>query len=110
MPVRLLLDENLPERLRLVFDPPIQAITVSFQGWKGKRNGELLEEAQSAGFDVFLTVDRGIPEEQEISRLALGIVLLECRTNRYSDLALHREEIAGAVRRAQPGSLIRLRL
>ena len=31
--------------------------------YKGKKNGELLEAAEVAGYDVLLTVDQGIPHQ-----------------------------------------------
>jgi hypothetical protein len=52
-----------------------EASTVGQCGWKGKENGELLETAE-AEFDIFLTTDQGIPHEQNLSQIKLGIVIL----------------------------------
>ncbi len=54
---RVLLDENLPLRLRLWL-AGVDAVTVQHMGWKGVRNGELIRNAKAAGFDVLLTADR----------------------------------------------------
>ena len=43
--MRVLLDENLDWRLVHYFDADFQVTTVSQQGWKGMRNGELLRQA-----------------------------------------------------------------
>ena len=44
--MRVLLDENLPHTLRQLFENPIEVITVSYRGWTGKENGELLRESR----------------------------------------------------------------
>lgn len=43
--MRVLLDENLPHKLRALFPDSIEVITVDYRGWKGKENGELLQMA-----------------------------------------------------------------
>ena len=45
--MRVLLDENLDWRVVRYFDPDFQVTTVSRQGWKGMKNGELLEQASA---------------------------------------------------------------
>ena len=54
--MRVLLDENLPHTLRQLFENPIEVITVSYRGWTGKENGELLRLAADE-FDAFITMD-----------------------------------------------------
>jgi hypothetical protein len=36
-------------------------------GWAGKKNGELLSLAEQAGFQVFITLDRGVEYEQNLT-------------------------------------------
>ena len=55
--MRVLLDENLDWRLVRYFDADFQVTTVARQGWKGKRNGELLAQATEA-FDALVTMDK----------------------------------------------------
>ena len=42
-------------------------------GLKGKKNGELLQAAEGAGYQVLLTVDQGIPLSREHSSMFAGI-------------------------------------
>jgi hypothetical protein len=49
-------------------------------------NGALLTRAVQAGFDVFLTVDKKLPEQQNLSAHAIAVIVLRCRTNDISDL------------------------
>ena len=54
-------------------------------GWVGLKNGLLL--ANAAGrFDVILTVDQKLPVQQELSKFAIGVVVLRCATNDVNDL------------------------
>jgi len=58
----ILLDECLPLDFRPSF-PDHEAHTAEWAGLKGKTNGELLREAELAGYEVLLTVDQGIPHQ-----------------------------------------------
>lgn len=54
--MKLLLDENLPKKLKLDF--PLQEIfTVSEMSWQGTKNGELLKLMIQENFDVLLTFE-----------------------------------------------------
>ncbi|MGA3016284.1 MAG: DUF5615 family PIN-like protein [Bryobacteraceae bacterium] len=64
--MRLLLDECVDERLRLSFSGH-DCQTVRFAGLAGLKNGRLLDAAESAGFDVLITVDQNIPDQQNLS-------------------------------------------
>jgi len=53
---------------------------------QAKKMGELLQLAQ-AEFDVFITMDKGIQYQHNLSQIPLAIIILSARTNRYSDTA-----------------------
>lgn len=82
--MRILLDECLPKRLKrdLVGH---DARTVPEMGWASMQNGDLLGLAESQ-FDVFLTVDRNLSFQQDVSRFKIAVVVMEAKGNRYSDL------------------------
>jgi predicted nuclease of predicted toxin-antitoxin system len=82
--VRVLLDECLPRRLKRELVGH-HAKTVPEMGWASKRNGELL--ALAAGeFDVFLTADRNLSYQQDVSSFDIAIVVLVAGSNRFEDL------------------------
>ena len=83
--MRVLLDENLNWRLVRYFDPDCHVTTVDRQGWKGKRNGELLEQAAET-FDVLVTMDKSIEHQQNISKYAIGVILISARSNRLNEM------------------------
>lgn len=57
--MRILVDECIDERFRnSLTDHDCQ--TARYAGLTGLKNGDLLQAAQAAKFDLFLTVDQGI--------------------------------------------------
>src|SRR2546423_9260949 len=46
------------------------------RGWDTLRNGELLDAAEAAGFDVFVTTDRNIPYQQNLTGRQIAVVVL----------------------------------
>lgn len=83
--MRVLLDENLVWRLVRYFDADFQVTTVSRQGWKGKRNGDLLAQAAEA-FDALVTMDKGIEHEQNLRKYTISIILISAKNNRIQDI------------------------
>ncbi len=62
------MDENLPTKLRFDFSKDFQIITVKEMGWLGKKNGELLGLLTLNGFDCFVTVDKNLKYQQNLSK------------------------------------------
>ncbi len=82
--MRVLLDECLPRRLKRELVGH-DARTVPEMGWASKRNGELLALAV-AEFDVFLTADRNLSYQQDVSAFDIAVVVLVAQTNRIDEL------------------------
>ena len=57
--MRLLLDENLPRRLKQDF-PKHEVFTVREKGWNGITNGALLQLMLEYNFDALLTFDKNL--------------------------------------------------
>jgi hypothetical protein len=72
------------------------------RGWDKLSNGELIAEAERAGFDVLLTADKNIQYQQNLAGRRLAVVVLS--TPRWPLVRLHTEEVAAAVNAATPGS------
>jgi len=83
--MRLLIDECVDERLRLPF-PGHDCETARFATLAGLKNGRLLEAAETAGFDVLITVDQNIPDQQNLVGRRISLVILCGTTNRLRDL------------------------
>jgi predicted nuclease of predicted toxin-antitoxin system len=105
--MRILLDECLPLDFRHSF-PGHNAQTAEWAGMKGKKNGELLREAELAGYDVLLTVDQGIPHQQNLTGRKLAIVAIRSRTNQLEDLLPLVDAILHALTNTTPGQTVRV--
>ena len=59
--MRLLLDENLPKKLKLDFSE-YEVFTVRDKQWNGIKNGELLKLLVDNSFDALLTYDKNLQQ------------------------------------------------
>ena len=103
--MNILLDENLDWRLVRYFDADFQVTTVSRQGWKGMRNGVLLQKA-SADFDALVTMDKGIEHQQNLRKYEIGVILISARSNRIQDIQPAMGKLNEVLREVQPGHVI----
>jgi len=70
--------------------------------WERISNGELLNLAESAGFDLLLTTDKNVRHQQNLSDRKISIVVLG--TSPWWLVRQHLGAIAAAVNAATPGS------
>jgi hypothetical protein len=70
------------------------------RGWDTLSNGDLLADAERAAFDVFLTADKNIQYQQNLSGRKIAVVVLS--TPQWPLVRLHTEKIAAAVNAAAP--------
>ena len=71
------------------------------RGWDTLKNGELLEAAEAAGFDVFVTTDRNIRHQQNLAHRTIAVVVLG--NARWTLIKERLADVAAAVSAAQPG-------
>ncbi|MEO9004507.1 MAG: hypothetical protein ABI288_07210 [Ginsengibacter sp.] len=74
--MRLLLDENLPKRLKLDF-PEHEIYTVRDKQWNGIKNGELLQLLLDNSFDALLTFDKNLQHQQNFAKYTLTVFVLQ---------------------------------
>ena len=84
--MRLLLDENLPKRLKLDF-PEHEIFTVSDKSWNSFTNGKLLEVMLAENFDVLFTFDKNLQHQQNFSKYPITVVVLNAALNSYEQIA-----------------------
>ncbi len=106
--MKLLIDECVDERLRLLF-PGHECQTARFANLAGLKNGRLLEAAEAAGFDVLITVDQNIPDQQNLSQRKIAMVILCGRTNRLRDLELLVPAAISALGSVRAGDVVKVR-
>ena len=82
--MKILLDECLPRRLAKLL-PGYDVRTVRQMNWLGLSNGRLLDAA--AEFDVFITVDKNLIKQQQLSGRQLAVIVLRTHSNKIEDIA-----------------------
>ncbi len=75
-PLRVLLDESIPAKLRAEFSDALAVETVRYRGWTGLKNGALLRAAEQA-FDALVTVDKGLRYQQNVGARKSAVVVLD---------------------------------
>src|SRR5207248_3230877 len=100
--MRIVLDENLPKPLLKIFGPEHEVTTVQELGLAGTSNGELQAQLENE-FDVFVTADKNLRYQQDVTGRRLAIV--ELPTNRLPILRTRLAEIALAVTTIASGSI-----
>lgn len=72
------------------------------RGWEELENGELINAAERAGFEVMVTTDKNIRYQQNLGARIIALVVLE--HSQWPMVKLVAENIAAVVNAALPGS------
>jgi hypothetical protein len=99
--MRVLFDNGTPRGVAAALSGCIVEEARS-RGWDTLRNGELLDAAEAAGFDVFVTTDRNIRYQQNLTGRRIAVVVLG--RGRWRLIRGKLREIAAGVATAAPGS------
>jgi predicted nuclease of predicted toxin-antitoxin system len=83
--MKLLLDENLPKKLKLDF-PEHEIYTVSDKGWNGIQNRKLLKLLIEENFDALITFDKNLQYQQNFKKYTINVFVLTASINTYSEL------------------------
>ena len=105
--MRILIDECIDERFRNSL-PGHDCQTVRYAGLAGLTNGELLAAAETAKFDVFLTVDQGIEYQQNLTGRSIAIIIVRTKSNRLKDLLPYVPVCLAHIESIQPGQIVRI--
>lgn len=77
-----------------------------YAGFGGLKNGELLDAAEAAGFDVLVMVDRGFRYEQNLAGRKIAIVIFRTKSIALKDLLPHAPEALVALQSIKPGQVV----
>ena len=85
--MKVLLDECVHHQLKSAL-AEYDVRTVADKGWRGIVNGKLLALAATE-FDVFLTVDKNLQYQQNLSKVPITVIVVHSRSLRWEDLRPH---------------------
>ena len=78
------------------------------RGWDTLTNGDLLAEAERAGFDVLLSTDKNMRYQQNLAGRKIAIVVLG--QQQWPQLRPHIQRVIEAVNAATPGSFVEVEI
>src|ERR1700674_3494195 len=96
----ILFDHGTPRGI-VRFLPGHTVMRARQRGWDRLSNGDLLDEAERAGFELFLTADKNIQYQQNLEGRKIAVVVLS--TPQWPLVRLHTEKVVAAVNAAAPG-------
>ena len=96
----ILFDDGTPAPLRYALKghTVVEAIE---RAWDRLTNGELIDAAEAAGFEVLLTTDKNMRYQQNLKGRKIAFVVLG--NQQWPTLRHHIEEVVSAVNAATPG-------
>ena len=101
------MDENLPNKLRSLMTGH-DCFTATWMGWSGVENGELLQRAAHAGFDAFISNDRGLEHEQNQATLPLAVVVLLAKDNKLATIERAVPQLVAALTTLRPRTFLKI--
>ena len=84
--MKLLLDENIPRKLKYRFNNIHEVLTVPEMGWNGIKNGDLLVKMQSKGLNILLSIDKNMSHQQNLVKHNVSLIVLNVKDTRYEVL------------------------
>ncbi|MFL6417316.1 MAG: hypothetical protein ACJ74Y_16800 [Bryobacteraceae bacterium] len=105
--MKVLIDECMPWKIgRHLVDHDCESVVTA--GLSGQTNGDLLRLAEAAGYELLLTVDQGIPYQQNLEGLHIALIIIHARSNKIEVLLPHVAAVLEALRSIQPGQVVRV--
>jgi hypothetical protein len=99
--VRILFDQGTPVPLR-GFLSRHEVVTAFERGWSTLENGELLEAAEREGFELLVTTDSHLRDQQNLSNRRIAVVCV--LTTSWPRIQRVAGEVVAAIEASSPGS------
>ena len=100
--VKILFDQGVPVPLRK-FLLKHAVITAYEKGWSALQNGSLLAAAQIE-FELFVTTDKNLRYQQNLSGRTLAIAVLS--SSQWPVIAAHVESVVAQIDAVKPGEFV----
>jgi hypothetical protein len=105
--MRILFDQATPVPIRFYLEGHTIS-TATHEGWDRLENGELLNAAEAAGFDVLLTTDKNMRYQQNLANRKIAIVVLG--KQQWPEVRPHVHLVVAAVNVATPGTYVEVEI
>ena len=91
--MKILLDENMPTKVKYDFGKGYEVSTIRDMNWLGKKNGELISLAAFNGFDIFITLDKNLKNQQDLNKVDLKFILLLVKNNKHQTIQPYIDKV-----------------
>jgi hypothetical protein len=98
----ILFDNGTPRTLARFLIDRHTVTEARARGWEQLGNGDLLREAEAAGFELLVTTDKNLSYQQNLTGRKIAIVVLG--KGRWSLIRHRVAQVAAAVNASTPGS------
>ncbi|MEX8547444.1 MAG: hypothetical protein V5804_07565 [Mucilaginibacter sp.] len=88
----------MPTKVKYDFGEGYFVKTVRDMGWLGKKNGELLGLAAFNGFDIFITLDKNLKNQQNLNKVDLKFIVLLAKDNKHQTLQPYIEKVSSILK------------
>ncbi|HEY8706855.1 MAG TPA: hypothetical protein VIM34_02545 [Burkholderiaceae bacterium] len=105
--MRVLFDQGTPAPLRQ-FLASHEVATAYERGWSALKNGELLQVAEGAGFEVLVTTDSNLKHQQNLTVRRIAIVVLSSTS--WPRIRAAAQTVARALEGAVDGNYTEVRI
>ena len=90
---KVLLDENLPVKIKYRLQDVREIYTVTDKGWNSLENGDLISAMQKDSFDYLITSDKNLQYQQDLTQYSIGFIVLNVIDNNYETILPMLEKI-----------------
>lgn len=93
--MKILLDECVPFKLRYSLADH-HVYSVKMMNWAGIKNGELIALADKQ-FDIFITIDKNLSYQQNLSRLRTAVVRISVPNNKLDTILQRAPDLLAVI-------------
>jgi hypothetical protein len=98
--MRILFDQGTPVPLRQYLTE--HSVTTAYEeGWSNLSNGDLLQSAEDKGYQIFVTTDRNLRYQQNLSDRSIAIVVL--LSTSWPKIRTQTEKVCGVINAVELG-------
>ena len=103
--MRILFDQGTPVPLRKYLTE--HSVTIAYEeGWSNLSNGDLLKSAEDKGYQIFVTTDRNLRYQQNLSDRQMAIVVF--LSTSWPKIRTQTDKVCGVINEIKLGDYVEI--